>query len=186
MLRPIYTPKKKLQTAVAQPNELVIKATKAPYVGPYHIFPNGAIHAGAKPSRYSEELETFKTPYNDPNTTRYAEITELQFNNHQAPKFYYPRPSDQDYDKGYINRYFVQKQNELYIIREINEDDFSNINNANRIGINGNLYNTLKLRWVIRGSQKDVEITNTQSLLYNERTMSGISKYLTDRIEFLR
>lgn len=186
MARPIYTPNKKLKRGYTQGAEYILSTTKEEYIGPYYIYPNQKIYTGTSPSTTSVELEVFTTPYNDPNTTRYAELTAIQFNNHTAPRYYYPSPSADDYTKGYIERYFVQKINEPNLIREVTQDAASNVNKDNRPGINKQLYRVLRLKWLITGNPENVRKTHNRILQLRESQMPGISNYLTDRIEFLR
>jgi len=186
MNKPIYTPPGKIIQRITYGNEYVGAITKEEYTGPYHIYPNGSIFSGLKFTRNSERLEPLTTPYNEPNTSQYAKQTGIQFNNHISPKFYYPAPTPNDYESGYIDRYFVQKINEPTEIDEVTQEMYQNANKENRKGVNKTLYRVLRLRWLISGIPEEVVKTHDRILQLNETLMPGISKYLSDRIEFLR
>jgi hypothetical protein len=183
-MKPIYTPSNKIIRQYTYGQEYINSETKAEYKGPYHIYPTGQVYTGASPSKQSILLEKYTNVYNDPNSSMYARITGKQFNNHTAPKYFYPRPTQKDYASGFIERYIVQKKNELHLIYEISESDFRNINGRNTIGINAELYNAVRFRWMITGPREEVRATNKRILSFNERQIPGLSKYLSNLSEF--
>lgn len=97
-------------------------------------------------------------------------------------------PTEDDYSKGYINRYFVKKVNDNSIY-EVSGDSFNTI-------ING-LYSKINLIWRITGSRNDVYQNkikiysgviedNLNTIKIAEKSMSGISGILKNPLEFYR
>ena len=87
---------------------------------------------------------------------------------------------------GYINRYFVQKINDL-TITEVDKNKYNEISSA--------LYNKLSIRWIISGPKDNiyknkilervgVREQNIKILNINEKKMTGIKNYLNDPLEF--
>lgn len=102
------------------------------------------------------------------------------------PSYYKPNVTKNDYLKGYINRYLVQKINDLTITEVIKE---------NYNGISNNFYNKLVIQWTISGPKKNqynnkilekkgVQEQNTQTLVENEKKMKGLKNYLNNPLEF--
>ena len=102
------------------------------------------------------------------------------------PSYYKPNVTKNDYLKGYINRYLVQKINDLTITEVIKE---------NYNGISNNFYNKLVIQWTISGpknnqynnkilEKKGVQEQNTQTLVENEKKMKGLKNYLNNPLEF--
>ena len=102
------------------------------------------------------------------------------------PNYYKPFPSLKDYSKGYINRYFVQKINDL-TITEVNKEKYNSISK--------NYFNKLVIQWIIFGpknslynnkilDRKGVQEQNIQTLVENEKSMKGIKNYLNNPLEF--
>jgi len=74
-----------------------------------------------------------------------------------TPKSYKPSPTEKDYKKGWIYRYFCVKRNEKNII-EIDAKQFEHAGNR---GINQSLYLLFRIKWVITGKQTDKYIPGT-------------------------
>ena len=97
-------------------------------------------------------------------------------------------PTTDDYNRGYINRYFAKKINDGTIY-EVSGDSYNTI-------ING-LYSKINLIWRITGSKTDVYQNkvkiysgvkeDNQSAIKNaEKVMSGLSGVLKDPLEFYK
>ena len=102
------------------------------------------------------------------------------------PTYYKPIVTKNDYTKGYINRYLVQKINDLTITEVIKE---------NYNGISNNFYNKLVIQWTISGpknnqynnkilERKGVQEQNIQTLNDGEKSMKGLKTYLNNPLEF--
>jgi|688.fasta_scaffold21471_2 hypothetical protein len=58
-----------------------------------------------------------------------------------------PKPSPEDYNKGYITRVFVKK---------INENVINEISYVDKSSINLNLYKTVQVKWKITGPKNNI------------------------------
>lgn len=120
------------------------------------------------------------------NIQTYQDIGGTILDNQVYPIYFKPLPKNKDYSSGYINRYFVQKINDL-IITEVDK------NNYNEISLS--VYNKLTVRWIISGPKNNVYknktldrvgVTeqNNKTLSVNEKKMTGIKNYLNNPLEF--
>ena len=73
---------------------------------------------------------------------QYTNIGGIDMSNDVYPNYYKPVPTSKDYSKGYINRYFVQKINDLKIT-ETNKNNYNDIYN--------NYFSKLVIQWIISG-----------------------------------
>ena len=121
-------------------------------------------------------------------------ITPLQYQNLGGeilsditfPSYSKPIVTKDNYSKGYIYRYFVQKINDL-TITEVNKDKYNDINSQ--------YYNKVVIKWIISGPKnnvyknkiletKGVQEQNIQILVENEKLMKGLKVYLNNPLEF--
>ena len=117
---------------------------------------------------------------------QYINIGGIDMSDDVYPNYYKPLPTSKDYSKGYINRYFVQKINDL-TITEVNKNKYNDIYT--------NYFNKLVIQWIIFGpknslynnkilDRKGVQEQNIQTLVENEKSMKGIKNYLNNPLEF--
>ncbi len=117
---------------------------------------------------------------------QYQNIGGIDMSYETYPNYYKPFPSLKDYSKGYINRYFVQKINDL-TITEVNKEKYNSIFK--------NYYNKLVIQWIIFGPKNNVyknkildrigvQEQNIQTLVENEKLMKGLKIYLNNPLEF--
>ena len=117
---------------------------------------------------------------------QYTNIGGIDMSNDVYPNYYKPVPTSKDYSKGYINRYFVQKINDLKIT-ETNKNNYNDIYN--------NYFSKLVIQWIISGpknnvyknkilDRKGVQEQNIQTLFENEKLMKGLKVYLNNPLEF--
>ena len=117
---------------------------------------------------------------------QYQNIGGIDMSYETYPNYYKPFPSLKDYSKGYINRYFVQKINDL-TITEVNKEKYNSISK--------NYFNKLVIQWIISGpknnlynnkilDRKGVQEQNIQTLFENEKLMKGLKVYLNNPLEF--
>lgn len=120
------------------------------------------------------------------NIKTYQNIGGTILDNQVYPVYFKPFPKTKDYSLGYINRYFVQKVNDL-IITEVNKNKYNEISST--------VYNKLSIRWIISGPKNNVYknkilnrigVTeqNVKILNVNENKMMGIKNYLNNPLEF--
>ena len=117
---------------------------------------------------------------------QYTNIGGIDMSNDVYPNYYKPVPTSKDYSKGYINRYFVQKINDLKIT-ETNKNNYNDIYN--------NYFSKLVIQWIISGpknnvyknkilDRKGVQEQNIQTLVEYEKKMKGLKVYLNNPLEF--
>lgn len=118
--------------------------------------------------------------------SQYTNIGGIDMSNDVYPSYYKPFPSSKDYKNGYINRYFVQKVNDL-IITEVDKDKYNKIYTQ--------YFNKLVIQWIISGPKnnqyknkildiKGVQEQNILTLTENENKMKGLKTYLNNPLEF--
>lgn len=104
------------------------------------------------------------------------------------PVYTKPSPTNDDYSRGYIIRYFAKKVNDGTIY-EVAGDSYNTI-------ING-LYFKINLKWRITGTKTDiyqnkvkiysgVKEDNLSTIRTTEKSMSGLSGVLKDPLEFYK
>ena len=123
------------------------------------------------------------TGENKEHTGRYWEITKREYDQHVAPEPYLPIPTADDYKRGLIVRYFVQKFNEEETtIIEISKEQLEKMNRTNKPGINGLLYRSLTIDWSLHTT--DASTHNLKTVRANEIDFPGLDNYLIDLTEF--
>jgi len=117
---------------------------------------------------------------------QYKNIGGVELSNQSFPTYFIPSVTKNDYSKGYIYRYLVQKINDL-TITEVNKDKYNEIYSQ--------YYNKIVIQWIVSGpknnqyknkilERKGVQEQNIQTLVENEKKMKGIKNYLNDPLEF--
>jgi hypothetical protein len=117
---------------------------------------------------------------------QYINIGGVDMSDDVYPNYYKPLPTSKDYSKGYINRYFVQKINDL-TITEVNKNKYNDIYT--------NYFNKLVIQWIISGpknnvyknkilDRKGVQEQNIEILNISENKMTDIKNYLNNPLEF--
>jgi hypothetical protein len=110
---------------------------------------------------------------------RYKEIAELtsDFKKIDIVSFI-PTPTDEDYRRGYITRYFVQKSNDKSsIITEIRKKSISKF-------VSNSFYTTISLDWKIKGEPIDVKKSNSESIRIASESIPKIQLYLPNLLQF--
>ena len=69
------------------------------------------------------------------------------------PNSYYPQPTEQDYKKGYLIRYFTKKENERGFVTEISQDEYNSIVNGTA-DYDISIYQTTTILWKLTGPLK--------------------------------
>jgi hypothetical protein len=91
---------------------------------------------------------------------------------------YIPTPTDLDYQRGYIVRYFIQKAN----------DTQSRITEVDYIGyskfVENAFYSTLSLDWKIKGTDEEIKECNFKSIKTGVDKIPLIQSYLPNLVQF--
>jgi hypothetical protein len=201
-----YFPKSRIiENQKANPGEMQTALGKE-YTGPYYITFDGKIFSGANPySPGSKPLVRALLNKNEDNSNISPDLNNDNYNSLKPsnlaqlkdPKPFTPKPTEEDYKRGKITRYFARQRNGTqFKIMEINESTYDNLFN-NRGGLNTALWKVISIFWQISGPLRDVRVNNirtragiidtNQRVLDNaEKNFIGIKQYLTDLRQFSR
>jgi hypothetical protein len=91
-----------------------------------------------------------------------------------------PSPTDYDYSNGYIERYFLQKSNDInsHII-EISANDIQQ-------STNNYYYTVASLTWRLTGSPQEIMDSNAKSIKSATTTIPNLSHYLSNLLQFAK
>ena len=155
------------------------------YFGFYYTTKKGDAYVGADPKKLPRvRLRTIPKSAFDPENITYFITTNSQFDRYSYPKYYYPRPTAQDYQVGFIKRRFVKKFNEDIIIEIQPKPKGPKLNNTNSPGINSNQWYETSIDWNISAIIEDSVRANKRILETANRRMPGLKFYLNDLDEF--
>jgi hypothetical protein len=112
---------------------------------------------------------------------RYSKLSKFEkedsFKNLQIAA-YIPVPTEVDYKRGYISRYFIQRANDMTgRITEINEIAFSKF-------VNTPFYTAITLDWKITGNDDEIKDCNFKSIKFVLKEMPKIQMYLPNLLQF--
>lgn len=104
------------------------------------------------------------------------------------PTSYFPIAIESDYEKGFINRYFVKKVNTPGYVKEISQIEYASIENGT-VPYDVSMYQVLELFWKLTGplnqkriSQYDVRAgiidTNKRLVENANKTFLGIKEFI--------
>ena len=95
-------------------------------------------------------------------------------------KTYVPTPEENDYEVGYITRFFLQKINDSdATIYEINSY-FLEVVDSN------GLYKVQSIKWRITGTPQDIMDSNKKSISFVLENMPKLSLYLPNLLQFAK
>jgi hypothetical protein len=112
--------------------------------------------------------------------TRYNKVAKNIGNTFNEKRIspYVPTPTDLDYERGYIVRYFIQKAN----------DTQSRITEVDYIGyskfVGDVFYTTVSLDWKIKGTDEEIKECNFKSIKTGIDKISLIQSYLPNLVQF--
>lgn len=141
-----------------------------PYIGKYYETNKGLAFTGPSseigPSEPLKKIVNFSsTPgLNNLNVSNEAKNNLAiigNINNTRIPgkpNSYYPKPTADDYKKGYFIRYFTKKENESGYIIEISNDEYNSIINGTA-DYNTTIYQVANILWKITGPLKSVRVS---------------------------
>jgi len=184
--KPFYNLHQITKGLMTEGGEFVIK-TGEEYIGGFHILPSGQRFSGFRPEKGSVEL--FELRLNPtPDILRYNQITGNEINRHLPPVSFSPFPTADDYKRGKIERFFVQKRNSpMNTIIEIDHLQFQSVNTQNNPGINGVIYNKVRIDWIIsKIPVNDAEYLNGREIQKNLINFPYLNLSLTNNLEFYR
>jgi hypothetical protein len=198
-----YFPKSRIiENQKANPGDFTLPNGKD-YTGPYYTTYDGKTYSGANPYSLNSIPLTRKVVSNkegsitqDENLDNYKNLkpSTAQLTD---PTPYTPKPTDQDYKRGKITRYFARQRNGTqFKLMEIDQTTYDNLSN-NKGGLNSSLWKIISIFWQISGPLRDERVNNirtragiidtNQRVLNNaEKNFIGIKQYLTNLTQFSR
>ena len=122
---------------------------------------------------------------------KYKELSGNKFKSlNTKVKSFIPTPTDKDYKRGYITRYFVQKTNDKNApIYEVSDTEFNKFRSSV-------MYNTTSLRWRLTGPKdpfdyednkivdKGVKKSNEISIRLASTDIVSLKLYLPNLVQF--
>jgi len=184
--RPYYALHQIIKGQYTSGNEYVY-ADGSGYIGTYHILPTTQIFTDPIPKVDSKQL--FERRNDIPEVVkRYNFITGQDASRYVSPVSYQPLVTSDDYEFGTIQRFFVQKRNNpRATITEIDAVQFNTINTSNVPGINGVIWNSLLISWVIsKIPMDDAGVINRRTLITAEQNFEWIGIYVPNILEFYK
>lgn len=180
---PYYAKHQLLTGQYTSGNELIL-SDGTNYVGGYHIQPNGKYFTEFSPTSKSVELFEKRFDWTE-DVKVYNRINNVTNSNYLQPIPYLVSPSLEDYQDGYVYRFFVQKRNNPRVtIIEIDSDQYNKINSKNQPGINSVIWNFISIKWKLNGSS--IYEYNEREILSSEVQFKfiGLRAYLKNLLEF--
>ena len=201
---PYYPKSRIIENQKANPGEFSLTNGKE-YTGPYYTTFDGKSYTGANPyTPYSNLLvkiesdELSNEEFIGINVDDYNQLKSSNLSTSLIdPTPYTPKPTDEDYKRGKITRYFARQRNGTqFKLMEIDQTTYNNLNDR-RGGLNYSLWKVISIFWQISGPLRDQRIKNiriragiidtNQRVLDNaEKDFIGIKQYLTDLQQFSR
>ena len=158
------------------------------YIGLYHKYTTGEIYTeGVWNIKKSIQL----IPFEDTTSSKFQYKKLKTLNTKFITPIAYQAENSISINQEQLQRYFLQRKNDITDITEIDVDQYDLFNNSQ---IDPNLYVSVKLTWYISGTVDDETINgskklgiiskNRNAVRYAEQRMLGISKKLSNLLEF--
>ena len=144
-----------------------------PYTGKYYQTIDGEFYSGPNPETGpNEKLNEIKFNEGTPGLNNIflplklkqelaIKTNILSTRSQGQPGSFFPQPTEEDYRKGYITRYFTKKENEKGYIIEISRDEYNDIVNGDT-DYDIRLYQVTTILWKLTGP-----LNNTRKSQYN-------------------
>ena len=183
-----YFPKSKVNIKEAYTGEFVYKEGRKAFKGKYLELSNGRYYAGTDTINLEDELVKVKE---EPSNNRIGNSFDSQkysLLKKKKKKFLQntirvpinkPKPTEEDYNRGYYVRYFARRINQLKGYIEINLDTFQKI--QEKTDYDHHLYIIGSITWALKNGTRKVNNNNLRIL---ERTFPYISDFFPILNEF--
>jgi hypothetical protein len=199
---PYYPKSRIIENQKANPGQFFLTNGKE-YVGPYYTTFDGKSYTGANP--YTPNSNSLVPNISkDPNAVpeiksnqvlEYDDLKPSTLPQLINPIPFTPKPTEEDYKRGKITRYFARQRNGTqFKLMEIDQTTYNNLNER-RGGLNYSLWKVISIFWQISGPSRDQRVGNirtragiidtNQRVLDNaEKDFIGIKQYLTNLQQF--
>lgn len=173
-----YYPSSKVKTNLTARSGVLLSSDGKPYSGKYYATYDGQYFSGPDPKTGPNERLTMAKMFSNPNAVSLADsnLTSLQksqlaqqtntptnFSDTSAyslknvaigrPTSYFPKPTESDYKRGFITRYFTKKKNEKGYVIEISKNEYADITNGTA-NYDVSIYQVTKILWKLTGPLK--------------------------------
>ena len=204
-----YFPKNRITTNLyTKGNEFSINGKS--YIGAYYITYNGKVFSGKDPiNGSSQELVPINTPLDDLSPTRITNTPGIFYNqntkdyilnpniknlnSYLVPIQYYPAPTDNDYQKGYIMRYFAKKRNDIGYVIEVDKDTYQSLLKKDSV-YDYITFQSIDLFWQITGPLRDdrknkeykvsgIIDTNKRLVEEKDKNFRGLMEFIGDNYD---
>ena len=189
----LYYTKSQITTALYTSGKEWMTTDGQEYIGYYHKYYDGVVLTEANYiMSKSVDLIPYISIIAQPSNREYNKIIDKK--DYVAPKLHFPSLELEDYNKGFVKRYFLQRRNSISPseIIEINLDQYSSIDTP-KTGIDGSLYFGIEVDWKLTGPLHDIKEahniiygvadTNYRVVHLKDNDMKGLKNFLTDYIE---
>lgn len=196
---PYYPKFRIIENQQATPGEFLLPDGKE-YTGSYYTTFDGKSFTGSNPYSLNSipliKINIPDSPFNQPLSETYNNLKPLNLSL-TDPTPFTPKPTEKDYKRGKITRYFARQRNGTkFKIMEIDQPTYDNLSN-NRGGLNTSLWKVISIFWQISGPLNDQKVngirtragiidTNQRVLDNAEKNFIGLKQYLTDLKQFAR
>lgn len=196
---PYYPKFRILENQQANPGEFLLPDGKE-YTGSYYTTFDGKSFTGSNPYSLNSipltKINIPDSPFNQPLSETYNNLKPLNLSL-TDPIPFTPKPTEEDYKRGKITRYFARQRNGTkFRIMEIDQKTYDNLSN-NKGGLNISLWKVISIFWQISGPLHDQKVngirtragiidTNQRVLDNAEKNFIGLKQYLTDLKQFSR
>jgi len=170
------------------------------YKGKYYLTYDGKAFSGPNP-RVGPNERLYEIPsypifrgseilnLSQNQVSNFIEKTNLTSNRIPGkPNSYYPQPTESDYRRGYIIRYFTKKENEKGFVTEISQEEYNSIVNGTA-DYDISIYQTAKILWKLTGplrSQRKSQYNLIPGILEtNQRLTEETNKTFIGIVEFI-
>ena len=191
----MYLPKSKYKgDQYTSGQEYIIPGEIDAYVGPYFTTFNGTAYTGEKPSSTSVKLEPLPekenpTGYNSPITGEvlfYEEydglrnnIDEFKLRSTLPVTRHYPKPTQEDYNRGEFMRYFARDK-KTRIVLEISKDVYASMKQKEPKYYFPK-YDILEMKWNLTDAQ-----TNISTIRFKSFDMPELISFINDPAQFVK
>jgi hypothetical protein len=183
-IRPIVPISERVPAKVASSTGLKLYLpTGEQYFGVYYTVDGQYL---TTPNRTTNTVVLSTIPIQFTQDETYLRIKGKLTDKFTPPKPYVPIITEEDISRGYIQRYFVMKRNEVGVFVEVSFDDYNKYSVSNQKAIDANIWQRFELRWLVSGDIENVRTTNRKTLTVYERedNLTELSKFLFKLDEF--
>lgn len=172
----VYYPEGQIQKGLYTQGKEFMFEDGTEYVGDYHTYSTGEVFTK---STYLKSISQKLIPFIDLSEFSNSQKFEYDKLNKLKPTFEFATygkaiPTQEDYNQGFVVRYFT-KRHFNDIITEVTKQTFGLLRPE--------YYVKLELRWKL---VDDASIVNERIIRNAEKTINGISNYITNYSEFVK